>query len=328
MDKARWTTMKYKLRYPFLNADLQIVEKELETAIQADSTVLTEASLHLLQSGGKRIRPVFVMLAAKFGNYDIQVVKYVAATLELIHTASLVHDDVVDDADLRRGSATIKSKWDNRVAMYTGDYIFARALEMMSVIKDPLAHKVLAHTMVELCIGEIEQIKDKFNFEQNFRMYFRRIKRKTALLIASSCQLGAITAGVDENMQQKLCKFGYYVGMSYQIIDDILDFTASEAELGKPAGSDLRQGHITLPVLFAMKDPMLKTLIQTVHEELANEDMGAIIQAIKASEAIEQATKVSEHYLKKAFAELEALPANKARKILAQIAQNIGKRKF
>lgn len=320
--------MKYKLKYSFLNADLQLVEKELEAAIHADSTVLTEASLHLLQSGGKRIRPVLVMLAAKFGNYDIHVVKYVAATLELIHSASLIHDDVVDDADLRRGSSTIKAKWDNRVAMYTGDYIFARALEIMSVIDNPLAHKILADTMVELCVGEIEQIKDKFNFEQNLRIYFRRIKRKTALLIASSCQLGAITAGVDEKIHQKLFKFGYYVGMSYQIIDDILDFTASEEELGKPAGSDLLQGNITLPVLFAMKDSALKELIKTVHDETSKEDMLAIIKAIKASGAIEQAKKVSETYLNKAFDEIEGLPANKARKALSQIARNIGKRKY
>lgn len=320
--------MKYKLMYSFLSADLQLVEKELEAAIHADSKVLTEASLHLLQSGGKRIRPVFVLLSAKFGHYDIHVVKHVAATLELIHTASLVHDDVVDDADLRRGSATIKSKWDNRVAMYTGDYIFARALEIMSVIDNPVAHKILADTMVELCLGEIEQIKDKFNFEQNFRIYLRRIKRKTALLIASSCQLGAISAGVDEKIHQKLYKFGYYVGMSYQITDDILDFTASEAELGKPAGSDLLQGNITLPVLIAMKDPSLKEIIQTVNEETHKDEMVKIIQSIKDCGAIEQSMEISEKYLQKAFAELEDLPENKARKALSQIAKNIGKRKF
>ena len=320
--------MKYKMKYSFLSADLQLVEKELEAAIHADSKVLTEASLHLLKSGGKRIRPVFVLLSAKFGDYDIHVVKQVAATLELIHTASLVHDDVVDDADLRRGKATIKSKWDNRVAMYTGDYIFAQALEIMSLIDNPIAHKILANTMVELCLGEIEQIKDKFNFEQNLRIYLRRIKRKTALLIASSCQLGAISAGVDETIHRKLYKFGYYVGMSYQITDDILDFTASEAELGKPAGSDLLQGNITLPVLFAMKDPALKSIIQTVNEEMHKDEMLDIIQSIKSSGAIEQAVQVSEKYLQKAFNELENLPDNKARKVLSQIAKNIGKRKF
>ena len=320
--------MKFKMKYSFLSTDLQLVEKELEAAIHADSEVLTEASLHLLQSGGKRIRPVFVLLSAKFGHYDIHVVKHVAATLELIHTASLVHDDVVDDADLRRGKATIKSKWDNRVAMYTGDYLFAQALEIMSVIDNPLAHKILANTMVELCLGEIEQIKDKFNFEQNLRVYLRRIKRKTALLIASSCQLGAISAGVDEKIHQKLYRFGYYVGMSYQIIDDILDFTASEVELGKPAGSDLLQGNITLPVLFAMKDPALKKIITSVNEATKKDEMMDIIQSIKTSGAIKQAKEVSDKYLKKAFEELENLPENKARQTLSQIARNIGKRKF
>ncbi len=320
--------MKFKMKYSFLSTDLQLVEKELEAAIHADSEVLTEASLHLLQSGGKRIRPVFVLLSAKFGQYDIHVVKHVAATLELIHTASLVHDDVVDDADLRRGKATIKSKWDNRVAMYTGDYLFAQALEMMSVIDNPVAHKILANTMVELCLGEIEQIKDKFNFEQNLRVYLRRIKRKTALLIASSCQLGAISAGVDEKIHQKLYKFGYYVGMSYQIIDDILDFTASEEVLGKPAGSDLLQGNITLPVLFAMKDPALKKVITSVNEATEKDEMLDIIQSIKTSRAIKQAKEVSDKYLKKAFEELENLPENKARQTLSQIARNIGKRRF
>lgn len=320
--------MKFKMMYSFLNADLQLIEKELEAAIEADSTVLREASLHLLQSGGKRIRPVFVLLGAKFGNYDIHVVKHVAATLELIHTASLVHDDVVDDADLRRGSATIKFKWDNRVAMYTGDFIFARALEMMAVIESPLAHQILADTMVELCLGEIEQIKDKYNFEQNWRIYFRRIKRKTALLIASSCQLGAISAGVEEAIHEKLFKFGYYVGMSYQITDDILDFTASEEELGKPAGSDLIQGNITLPVLIAMEDPKLKKLIETVREDTPIDEMSHIINAIKTSGAIEQAARISDMYLEKAFTELKGLPAIKARKTLSDIAKNIGKRKF
>ena len=281
-----------------------------------------------MQSGGKRIRPVFVLLAAKFGQYDIHVVKHVAATLELIHTASLVHDDVVDDAALRGGEATVKSKWDNHVAMYTGDYILARSLELMSMIDQPLAHQILSKTIVEVCLGEIEQIRDKYSFEQNLRIYLRRIKRKTALLIASSCQLGAISTGVTKTNCKSLYRFGYYVGMSYQIIDDILDFTASEAELGKPAGSDLLQGNITLPVLFAMKDPALKQIIESVNEETSKADMEKIIEAIKASGAIVQASAVSEKYLQKAFNELETLPDNKARKILSQIAKNIGKRKF
>ncbi len=189
--------------------------------------------MHTLQAGGKRIRPVFVLLAGKFGHYDIEVLKNVAVALELIHMASLVHDDVIDDADLRRGQPTVKAKWDNKIAMYTGDFVFALALELMTNIEKPLAHKILANTMVEVTVGEIQQIKDKYRFDQNFRDYFRRIKRKTALLIAASCQLGAIAADVDESIHKKLYRFGYYVGMSYQITDDILDFISTEEEAGK-----------------------------------------------------------------------------------------------
>lgn len=139
--------MKLKMMYSFLNSDINFIEKKLEETIQAESLLLREASLHTLKAGGKRIRPVFVLLAGKFGQYDIEVMKNVAVPLELIHMASLVHDDVIDDADLRRGQPTVKAKWDNRIAMYTGDYIFALALEMMTNLNKPEAHKILANTM-------------------------------------------------------------------------------------------------------------------------------------------------------------------------------------
>lgn len=320
--------MKLKMMYSFLNSDLNIIEEALEETIQAESPLLHQASLHLLQAGGKRIRPVFVLLAGKFGEYDINSIKKVAVSLELIHMASLVHDDVIDDAELRRGKPTIKSKWDNRIAMYTGDYIFARALELMTNIGNPYAHKILANTLVELCIGEIEQIKDKYNYEQNIRVYFRRIKRKTAMLIAVSCQLGALSAKVDEPIHKKLFQFGYYVGMSYQIIDDVLDFIGTEKELGKPAGGDLHQGNITLPVLFAMEDKAIRDEIIKVHEETEREEIENIISLIKNSDAIERSLQVSDKYLQKALAILDELPQNKAKRALRDIAKFIGKRKF
>ncbi|RFU68497.1 heptaprenyl diphosphate synthase component II [Peribacillus saganii] len=320
--------MKLKMMYSFLNTDLQLIEKEMEATLQSDSHVLRQASLHLLQAGGKRIRPVFVLLAAKFGDYDINVVKKVAVALELIHMASLVHDDVIDDSDLRRGAPTVKSKWDNRVAMYTGDYIFARSLEIMTEVKKPLAHKILSQTILEVAVGEIEQINQKYQFDQNIRTYYRRIKRKTAVLIAASCQLGAIAAGVSSDIHIKLYKFGYNVGMAFQITDDILDFTASEKELGKPAGSDLRQGNITLPVLLAMEDPAIKEMVLEIRETMPQEELSKVIEAINGSGAIERASAVSEKYLNKAFAELKGLPVNRANKTLYEIARFIGKRKY
>jgi len=320
--------MKLKMMYSFLNSDINIIEKNLEATIQADSILLKEASMHTLKAGGKRIRPIFVLLAGKFGNYDINVMKNVAVALELIHMASLVHDDVIDDADIRRGQPTVKAKWDNKTAMYTGDFIFALALELMTEIEKPLAHKILANTIVEVTVGEIQQIKDKYRLNQNLRDYLRRIKRKTALLIAASCQLGAIAAGVEESVHRRLYQFGYYVGMSFQIIDDVLDFTSTEEELGKPAGSDLIQGNITAPALYAMESKRIRSEIEKVHEHMDRKDIENIIMLIKQSGAIEKSIALSDRYLEKALAVLEELPANRARKTLRDIAKFIGKRKF
>lgn len=320
--------MKLKMIYSFLDSDINIIEQSLEETVQAESPLLRNASMHLLQAGGKRIRPVFVLLSAKFGSYDISEIKKVAVALELIHMASLVHDDVIDDAELRRGKPTIKAKWDNRTAMYTGDYIFAKSLEVMTEIERPEAHEILAKTIVEVCVGEIEQIKDKYRFDQNLRDYLLRIKRKTALLIAASCQLGAVAAGVDESIHKKLYKFGYYVGMSFQITDDILDFTGTEKELGKPAGGDLLQGNITLPVLFAMEDEDIRREIVKVNETMDRKEIEKLISLIKNSGAIERSFTVSNQYLSKALAVLDTLPQNRAKKSLRDIAKFIGKRKF
>lgn len=312
-----------------MKSDLEIIEKELEKALNSSSHLLNDASLHLLQAGGKRIRPVFVLLSAKFGNYDIEQMKNIAVPLELIHMASLVHDDVIDNSDMRRGRRTVKSQWNNRVAMYTGDFIFARALEYVTVIKNPRAHQILARTMVEICNGEVIQIEDKFRIDQNIKDYFRRIKRKTALLIESSCELGAVVSGVDEKNIRHLKRYGYFVGMSFQIIDDILDFTATDKELGKPAGSDLLQGNVTLPILLMKDDPALKPYIeQIVKEQLTEPERKEMLQLVRKSPAIKQAMDISNLYLKKALKEVEALPNHPMKKKLRDIALFMGKRKY
>ncbi|PMC39424.1 heptaprenyl diphosphate synthase component II [Bacillus sp. UMB0899] len=320
--------MKLKAMYSFLNNDLNIIEQELEKTAVSEYPLLREANLELLKAGGKRIRPVFVLLSSMFGNYDINRVKHVAVTLETIHMASLVHDDVIDDAELRRGQPTVKAKWDNRIAMYTGDYLLARSLEMMTNIDNTLAHKILSQAIVDVCLGEIEQIKDKYRFDQSLRTYLRRIKRKTALLIAVSCQLGAISSGTSEEIHKKLYWFGYYVGMSFQITDDILDFTSTAEELGKPVGSDLLQGNITLPVLFALENPSIKKEIEKISIDTTAGDIEPVLEMILSSGVIEKSVQISDRYLQKAFLVLEELPKNKARSTLYSIARYIGKRKF
>jgi heptaprenyl diphosphate synthase len=322
--------MKLAKTYGYLKKDLDIIEKSINEVIQAEHTVLRQASTALLQAGGKRIRPVFVLLSGQIGTLDMDRIKTVAVSLELIHMATLVHDDVIDDADLRRGKPTIRQLYGNRVAMYTGDYILARALEKITTIPEARVHRILSRTIVQVCIGEIEQIKDKYNWNQNLRDYLRRIKRKTALLIATSCKLGAIVSEVPDNDAHRLYLYGYYIGMSYQIIDDILDFTSSAKELGKPAGNDLLQGNVTLPVLLAMKDKSFNGLIKDVFkhpENVTETDITYVVSELKNTGAIEASYKLSDLYLKKALNILEPVPNNRAKQTLMEIAHYIGKRR-
>ncbi|MFJ8065143.1 heptaprenyl diphosphate synthase component II [Psychrobacillus sp. NPDC096426] len=324
MDK-----MKLKLLYSDLKSDLEVIEKELTVAVNSSSHLLNEASLHLLLAGGKRIRPVFVLLAAKFGNYSIESIKNVAVPVELIHMASLVHDDVIDDAETRRGRETVKAQWNNRVAMYTGDFLFAKAIEYITEVQNTYAHEVLSHTMIELCIGEIIQVEDKRLLNQTVRDYLRRIKRKTAILISASCELGAIASGTDAKTVRHLKLFGYYVGMSFQIIDDILDFVSTDEQLGKPAGSDLLQGNITLPVLYAKNEPAVAPLLHAMFEgTISAADQQKLLKEIRNSDGITKAKQVSNLYLQKALNEVKQLPANSAKKSLQNIALFMSKRKF
>lgn len=316
--------------YKELKRDLNEIENQLESAVTADDSTLNQAAIALLKAGGKRIRPVLVLLSSQYGDKQVPEVKKAAVTLELIHMASLVHDDVIDNAELRRGKQTVKAKWDNRIAMYTGDYIFARAFDLITDIEEPVVHQLLSVGIMEMCIGEIEQIKDQSNWQQNMRRYLLRIKRKTALLMALSCQLGAVTSGAPEYVGQRLYYFGYFMGMSYQITDDILDFVGTEKQLGKPAGSDLKQGNITLPTLMALQNPSLKEkIVPVIESDLATEEeWHEIIQLIKKSDAIKRSQLLSERYLRKAYQILDELPQHAATRSFRQIADYIGKRKY
>lgn len=315
-----------------LNKDMNFIEQQLYRNIEDDQELLTETSLHLLKAGGKRLRPVFVLLGGKFGEYDINKLQYVAVPLELIHSASLVHDDVIDDADTRRGKSTVKSKWDNRIAMYTGDYIYAKALTLATELPNPYVHQILSRAMVQMTIGEMEQIRDFFNTEQSVRHYLLRIRRKTALLIAISCQLGAVVAEASTEVASLLYRYGYNVGMAFQIRDDLLDLCGTERQIGKPPGSDMRQGNITLPVIYALQDhtrqsELLKE-ISAIHVQEDTQHVNRAIDIIKSSDGIRRAEQLADRYVQKALSALEQLPTNKATKNLREIAYFVNKRAY
>ncbi|MDT3426818.1 heptaprenyl diphosphate synthase [Paenibacillus forsythiae] len=314
--------MKRLQMFGLLNKDMDALEKELYRSVQGDDALLTETSLHLLKAGGKRLRPVFVLMGGKFGTYDLDKLKRVAVPLELIHSASLVHDDVIDDADTRRGEPTVKAKWGDKIAMYTGDYIYAKALGITAELPNPRIHQILSKAMVEMTIGEMEQIRDFFNSEQSVRHYLRRIRRKTALLIAISCQLGALAADAEPENAQMLYNYGYNVGMAFQIGDDLLDLRGTEKQIGKPPGSDMRQGNITLPVIYTLEDDRLRGALLDELEQIreGRAGVGRAIDLILSGDGISRAEELSSRYIGKALAALDQLPNNRTKGNLRDIA--------
>ncbi|MBW7473443.1 heptaprenyl diphosphate synthase component II [Paenibacillus oenotherae] len=324
--------MKLLDLYAKMKGDLDVIERELARSVTSDHALLSETSTHLLKAGGKRIRPVFVLLAGKFGDYRLDVLERIAVPLELIHMASLVHDDVIDNAQTRRGQLTVKSKWDNRIAMYTGDYIYGKALTVATELRNPLVHQILSKAMVQMCVGEMEQIRDFFNTEQSIRNYLRRIRRKTALLIAISCQLGAVASDANRTIANQLYRFGYNVGMAYQIGDDLLDLLGTEKQIGKPPGSDIRQGNITLPVLLALQEPALRdgllNEINKIRESDGAGETNTVLNIIRKSGGIAIAEDLVSRYIAKAIAALNQLPNIPAKKSLTDIARFVSKRSY
>ncbi len=316
--------------FNLIKDDLMTVEKELAKIVKTHDPLLTETSAHLLKAGGKRLRPAFALVAGKTYNYNPQKLIPLAMALELIHMASLVHDDVIDDSYTRRGIPTVKANWGDQVSIYTGTYLFAQSLALIARVGNPTVSRILADISVKMCEGEIQQIVTSYDIRQTVKDYFFRIRRKTALLISASCELGAVACGAPEYHVKALARYGYYLGMAFQITDDILDFTASQRELGKPVGSDLRQGIITLPVIYAMQ---LATGRDRLIEIIKKKDKkeGEVLEAVnitRKSGAIEKAFDVSDRYLEKAKSQIRYLPPGQATESLGLIADFIGKRKF
>lgn len=313
-----------------LQADLKIVENQLSEHVQSTSPMLTKASLHLFQAGGKRLRPAFALLAGKCCNSKLDILLPLAVALELIHMASLVHDDVIDNSLTRRGIPTVKAQWGDKVSLHTGDYLFAKSLILISQYKNQRIAKILADVSVEMCEGEIQQIATSYDLQQNLKDYFYRIKRKTAMLISASCQLGAVASNAEPIIERALTKYGHYLGMAFQITDDILDMTANQKELGKPIGSDLRQGIITLPTIYALKYAIEKQELATiiVNRQKTDDGINEAIEIIKNSGAIEYSFAIAQSFIIKAKNQLHHIPSPECQHTLAYLADFVQIRNF
>lgn len=301
---------------------LDRVDAKLHQLAQVDYPLLATILHNLFDSGGKRLRPALVFLAAGFGPADQEQLATLATAVEMAHTATLVHDDLIDNSLLRRGSPTVNALWHGGVVVLVGDYIFAKAAELAAVVEVPAIGRLFGQTLAIICEGELRQASTLKSWQQNEEDYYQRIYAKTASLFAASSEAGAILTKVSPQQQAQIREYGRQLGMAFQIVDDVLDFVGSETELGKPVGSDLRQGTITLPVIHYTRanpgDPSLRLLAESGFDD--EERVTALVSAIRASPAIQSSYATARDFADKARAALAGFADNAHRQALLALA--------
>lgn len=320
------------LKVHAIKKKLDEVELYLDKVLDFEHPEIRRYALRTLHAGGKRVRPSLTILTASMFKKEDQIIP-LAAAMELLHMASLIHDDVVDEADTRRGQETINVLKNNRYAIHVGDYILAEAIDIIS--KQPNADRLLAimgELSAEMSLGEVEQLRSTYDIHQTIEDYNYRIDRKTALLMATSCQAAAVASDASEEEIQLFYQIGYHLGMNFQIEDDILDMTQDSKKLGKPAGSDLARGIMTLPtILVLQKDfaerQLLIDLIESRFPQ-GQKDIERAIDIVKAQNGIAEAEQYAESYLKKAEMDIASLPNNPMKDVLLDGVEYLRGRAF
>ena len=302
---------------------LDQVEEALEKSVQIEASgMLTETSSYLIAAGGKRFRAMLVLLAGYFGDPADPRLVPGSVSIELVHLATLYHDDVIDEADARRGAPSANVRWDNTVAILTGDYLFARASEISTDLGTDVC-RLLARTIAVLCDGQIREVSSSAKVEQEISNYLGIIRRKTASLIATSCRLGGMLSDAHPDHVDVLEEFGDALGMAYQLSDDIMDITSSQIELGKEPGRDLREGVYTLPVLHALAhDEHREELARILsHGPPDGEMLDRVLEIVRSGGSVAAARVAVTDEVKRATRLAERLPDGHARHALIQLAK-------
>lgn len=304
--------------------ELLIVEEELHKTIAKAQGMIRESCVHLLASGGKRLRPLLTLHSGMcFGPLNTATLQ-TAVAAELIHMASLIHDDVIDHSDLRRGHPTINSQQGNLNAVLTGDYLFAEAFQILSSHQLIDSMTYLVEAIQSMCTGEVEQAKDQFNFSITVNEYFERIAQKTGILLACACRSGAATAGASVGDIERLGTYGMYLGYAYQIIDDLLDYTGNPSQTGKPVGSDLINGNITLPMIYLVNNPIYGPRAREIlKDKLTPQSLNKIFQILIASEALDEAFSTAQTCVDSAISYLKKLPVSPSKELLTDLSYQV-----
>lgn len=310
-----------------LQARLDDVETWLADAVRSDSRLVGEAAGHLLAAGGKRFRPMLGFLGGHLGDPEDPRLVRGAVAVELTHLATLYHDDVIDEADARRGMPSVNARWGNTVAILAGDFLFARASGIAAELGTEVS-RILAETIARVCEGQIREVEVAGRSDIDEATYMYVIDRKTAALIATSCRLGGILSGAPADAIATLERYGRALGLAFQLSDDIMDLDSDKATLGKEPGVDVKEGVYTLPVIFALRDSEHREELQGLlgPEGIDQAAVGRTLEIVRSDGALGRAREVVTREVRAALEEAATLPGSPAREALEHLARFLATR--
>jgi len=320
-----------------ISQPMELVESAMRAEVASDSALLQALGEHVLAAGGKRMRPALVLLAGELCGYQGPRTVQLGAALELLHTATLLHDDVVDLGKLRRGQPSANILWGNRRAILVGDFFYAHCSNMISADRDFDVLDVFTKTIASMAEGELFQLERSFDPDVAESHYFKVIDGKSAQLLSAACEIGAIVGGVNLAQRNLLARFGRELGVAIQLRDDVIDYTSSEDELGKPPFADLREGKVTLPLLLTLKrcssseceeiESLLKTLKNSADEEGGTaalrdvEDFAPILQLVERHHGVKDTDARAKQHIAKAMEAIAAFPEGDAKDSMLALAE-------
>jgi octaprenyl-diphosphate synthase len=313
-----------------LASDMSAVDGVIRTRLHSEVALVNQVGEYIVNSGGKRLRPALVVLSAKAFGYVGNYHHDLAAVVEFIHTATLLHDDVVDESELRRGRATASSLFGNAASVLVGDFLYSRAFQMMVEVGDMRVMQTLADATNTIAEGEVLQLLNCHDANVDASNYLHVIHCKTAKLFEAAMRLGAILAGADESMELAAAKYGMHLGTAFQLVDDVLDYSGDEQDTGKNLGDDLAEGKPTLPLIYAMQhgDARQATLVREAIEQGDITRFADVLQVIQQTGALEYTRQQAQHESDAACAELVALPDSTYKQSLLQLANFAATRQF
>lgn len=310
-------------KYKDIKNELQAVVSLMEKNTKCKDKKIENSIRDLIYSGGKMIRPAFVIISSHFGEYNPENVRAIAAAMEMLHMATLVHDDVIDDAKLRRGQETIQSKYGKDYAVYIGDFLFSVCFKILASSSSLQSIKLDSRSMSRIWLGEIDQLNSRFDSKLSVKNYLSRISGKTAELFSLSLYVGAAESGCSDKLSKTFWQIGHNVGMAFQIIDDTLDYVGTDDTIRKSAEIDIKQGIFTLPLIYSVEKDSRAFQPYFEKEEFTDQDVKDLIRLVNEKNGVKMAKDLADKYTKKAIKLIDKLPENEYKVIIREVTDQL-----